>query len=214
MTYDWMNEPELAQLPTTSLQEQERLENLKKLAERENQAAANTPVSIPEGYATSLSALRAQRAAVQVAPTAPAPVAQPTVTQPTAPVIGEGLARAVSTLSSATLALKKGEPLSDDVISALTHLGIALDVPKVFDRLIEGFNEQRDVAPEDRYGAISLALDLRKQRVSWRETTERVNAAGYRNANGEPWKLWALRRTCIRFAERKGEVIATTRKGG
>lgn len=214
MTYDWMNEPELTQLPTTSLQERERLENLKKLAERENQAAANTPVAIPDGYATSLSALRAQRAAVQVAPTAPAPVTQTTVTQPPAPVIGEGLARAVSTLSSATQALKKGEPLSDDVISALTHLGIALDVPKVFDRLIEGFNEQRDVAPEDRYGAISLALDLRKQRVSWRETTERVNAAGYRNANGEPWKLWALRRTCIRFAERKGEVIATTRKGG
>ena len=209
MTYDWMNEPELAQLPTTSLQERERLEDLKRLAERENQAAANAPIDIPEGYATSLSALRAQRAAVQ-APT-PAPAPTPTAPTPTAPVIGEGLARAVSTLSTATLALKKGEPLSDDVISALTHLGIALDVPKVFDRLIEGFDEQRDVAPEDRYGAISLALDLRKQRVSWRETTERVNAAGYRNVNGEPWKLWALRRTCIRFAERKGEVIATTR---
>jgi hypothetical protein len=212
MTYDWMNEPELAQLPTTSLQERERLENLKKLAERENQAAANAPVSIPEGYATSLSELRAQRAATQ-APAHPAVVTPVSAPQAPAPQVSAGLERAVSTLSDATSALKKGEPLSDDVISALTQLGIALNVPKVFDRLIEGFNEQRDVAPEDRYGAISLALDLRKQRVSWRETTERVNAAGYRNANGEPWKLWALRRTCIRFAERRGEVIATTRKG-
>jgi hypothetical protein len=125
--------------------------------------------------------------------------------------MSEGLTRAVSTLTEATLTLREGEPLSDEVINALTQLGIALNVPVVFDRLIAGFNEQRDVAPEDRFGAISLALDLRKQRISWREVTERVNAAGYRNTNGDPWKLWALRRTCIRFAERKGEVIATTR---
>ena len=208
MTHDWMNEPELAQLPSSSLSDRaQHLENLKKLAERENQAAANPVADIPENYVTSLSALRAQR------DRAPAPVAH-TAPAPSAPVtMSEGLTRAVSTLTETTLALREGEPLSDEVINALTQLGIALNVPVVFDRLIAGFNEQRDVAPEDRFGAISLALDLRKQRISWREVTERVNAAGYRNTNGDPWKLWALRRTCIRFAERKGEVIATTRKG-
>jgi hypothetical protein len=207
-----MNEPELAQLPSSSLNDRaQHLDNLKKLAERENQAAANPVADIPENYVTSLSALRAQR---DRAPTAPvAPVAH-TAPAPSAPVtMSEGLTRAVSTLTETTLALREGEPLSDEVINALTQLGIALNVPVVFDRLIAGFNEQRDVAPEDRFGAISLALDLRKQRISWREVTERVNAAGYRNTNGDPWKLWALRRTCIRFAERKGEVIATTRKG-
>jgi hypothetical protein len=212
MTHDWMNEPELAQLPSSSLNDRaQHLDNLKKLAERENQAAANPVADIPENYVTSLSALRAQR---DRAPTAPvAPVAH-TAPAPSAPVtMSEGLTRAVSTLTETTLALREGEPLSDEVINALTQLGIALNVPVVFDRLIAGFNEQRDVAPEDRFGAISLALDLRKQRISWREVTERVNAAGYRNTNGDPWKLWALRRTCIRFAERKGEVIATTRKG-
>lgn len=210
MTHDWMNEPELAQLPSSSLKDRtQHLEDLKKLAERENQAAANPVADIPENYVTSLSALRAQRDRAPTAPVAP--------TTPTAPVastpvtMSEGLTRAVSTLTETTLALREGEPLSDEVINALTQLGIALNVPVVFDRLIAGFNEQRDVAPEDRFGAISLALDLRKQRISWREVTERINAAGYRNTNGDPWKLWALRRTCIRFAERKGEVIATTR---
>lgn len=212
MTYDWMHEPESGQVPATSLQDRERLEALKELAERENQAASEAPVAIPNGFVTSLSALRAQRATASVGTAPPAPV---TPTPAPAPVaqVSAGLQRAVASLSEATLALKAGEPLSDDVIGALTNLGIALDVPQVFDRLLEGFNEQREVAPEDRYGAISLALDLRAQRVSWREATERVNAAGYRNTNGEPWKLWALRRTCIRFAERRGEVIATTRKG-
>jgi hypothetical protein len=220
MTHDWMNEPELAQLPSSSLSDRaQHLENLKKLAERENQAAANPVADIPENYVTSLSALRAQRDKVS-APPAPAPVASapvasaPVASAPvaSAPVtMSEGLTRAVSTLTETTLALREGEPLSDEVINALTQLGIALNVPVVFDRLIAGFNEQRDVAPEDRFGAISLALDLRKQRISWREVTERINAAGYRNTNGDPWKLWALRRTCIRFAERKGEVIATTR---
>lgn len=212
MTHDWMNEPELAQLPSSSLKDRtQHLEDLKKLAERENQAAANPVADIPENYVTSLSALRAQRDRAPTAPVASAPVA-PTAPAPSAPVtMSEGLTRAVSTLTETTLALREGEPLSDEVINALTQLGIALNVPVVFDRLIAGFNEQRDVAPEDRFGAISLALDLRKQRISWREVTERINAAGYRNTNGDPWKLWALRRTCIRFAERKGEVIATTR---
>ena len=218
MTHDWMNEPELAQLPSSSLSDRaQHLENLKKLAERENQAAANPVADIPENYVTSLSALRAQRdraLPTAPAPTVPAPASATTAPAITAPVtMSEGLTRAVSTLTEATLTLREGEPLSDEVINALTQLGIALNVPVVFDRLIAGFNEQRDVAPEDRFGAISLALDLRKQRISWREVTERVNAAGYRNTNGDPWKLWALRRTCIRFAERKGEVIATTRKG-
>lgn len=210
--------------------ERERLENLKKrLVEREKQASAEVADTSKE-YVIRVSDLRASRSrgqapskttfssrekrSLQAAEVMP-PVRSESVTLQGVRKQGgdfkDSLEYTISKLSDATFALKSGEPLSDDVINALTQLGIALDIPKVFDRLIEGFNEQREVEPEDRYGAVVLAINLRKQDVSWREVTERVNAAGYRNINGDLWKLWALRRSCIRFSERKGEVIAKTR---
>ena len=212
------------------MNERERLKNLKKkLVERERQANIEV-VNTSKKHVIKVSTLRTSCLGEEATrePTLSSKSSYPLqALETTAPVVSEsvtlqevrrqrgefkeGLERVLSNLSDATFALKSEEPLSDDVIDALKQLGIALDIPKVFDRLLEGFNEQREIAPEDRYSAILLALDLRAQHVSWREVTERVNAAGYRNTNGDLWKLWALRRTCIRFAERKGEVIAKTR---
>lgn len=217
MSYDWMNEPELSQLPATT--DQERLENLKLLAQRETMAAAaQTPdrIEVPQHYATSLSALRAARnnlpsVTVQAPPAQSAPPASPAQSASSAPSVSPELTSAVQRLKAAVSSLSPTEDLSDEALEAFASLGEALDVSEVFARIVSCSTSERGTAPDDRFGAITLAMDLREQGVCWREITERVNDLGYRNHNGEPWKLWALRRSSIRFAEKRGETITTTR---
>lgn len=75
MTHDWMNDPELDELPSASTlsQRAEQAENLKLLAQREQPQAP--PPQVPNHYVTSLTDLRKPRSAVL--PPAPVPAPNP-----------------------------------------------------------------------------------------------------------------------------------------
>jgi hypothetical protein len=88
MTHDWMNDPELDQLPTSPKQ---NLDGLKQLAARESSANDLPAPAVPSHYAMSMAELKAQRAAtlptshpVQPAPAQPAQPAKPATITSTA----------------------------------------------------------------------------------------------------------------------------------
>lgn len=218
MNQDWMNDPELDQLPTTTMQQRaDRLDGLKALAEREQPQA---PPSVPSHYATSLSDLRRRtKSAVLPTPPVPVPNPAPNPATPTSAAPNPAVPTPAVRLASLELknvvdmdrkALERGK-LLPECADALIILGAELGIEDTMEHIAEVLREayrQRLPNPNDRYSALERALELRETRLSWEKVVSQLNAEGYRNQQGEPWKMHALRRACERHADKTGRSIS------
>jgi hypothetical protein len=250
MNHDWMNDPELDQLPTA--QRAEQIENLKLLAEREQpqtppsqDANSQVPPQVPSHYVTSLTDLRKPRNAVL--PTPPVPVPNPApkpkseepvqangapiqangapiqangapVTLiPTPPPNSMGVSPSVR-LASLELKnvvdmdrrSKERGKLLPECADALMILGVELGIESTMEHIAEVLRsayQQSRPNPNDRYSTLERAFELRATKLSWEKVVSQLNAEGYRNQQGEPWKMHALRRACERHAEKTGRNI-------
>lgn len=231
MNHDWMNDPELDQLPTAHRTEQ--LENLKLLAEREQPQTPPTqtpPPQVPSHYVTSLTDLRKPRNAVLPTPPIPVPnpppkpkseasvpTATPVTLIPTPPPNGAGVSPSVR-LASLELKnvvdmdrrSKERGKLLPECADALMILGAELGIESTMEHLAEVLRsayQQSRPNPNDRYSALERAFELRATKLSWEKVVHTLNAEGYRNQQGELWKMHALRRACERHAEKTGRSI-------
>lgn len=258
MNHDWMNDPELDQLPTAHRTEQ--IENLKLLAEREQpqtQPTQTPPPQVPSHYVTSLTDLRKPRNAVLPTPPVPvpnpppkpkseAPISANGASVPTAtPVQANGASVPTATpiqangapvtliptpppnsagvspsVRLASLELKnvvdmdrrskeRGK-LLPECADALMILGAELGIESTMEHLAEVLRsayQQSRPNPNDRYSALERAFELRATKLSWEKVVHTLNAEGYRNQQGELWKMHALRRACERHAEKTGRSI-------
>jgi len=211
MSHDWMNDPELDQLPTADLRVRaEQLEQLKQLAEREHNAAEP---QLPSHYALSMAELKAARAkqaaANQVATanqvTAPAQATKATANQEPekrknafAGTQSEAIAQLASSIETLPTAITMFEELGAELGITAATTAIA-EVLRAHHALVSS-----PADPNDRFGMFEFATQLRKERVRWEEITERVNEAGYRNRDGGLWKMLSLRRALDRECERRG----------
>lgn len=231
MNQDWMNDPELDQLPTA--QRTEQLENLKLLAEREQPQAL--PPQVPSHYVTSLTDLRKPRNAVLPTPPVlvPNPPPKPKSEAPTAtpiqaneapvtliPTPPPNSAGVSPSVRLASLELKnvvdmdrrskeRGK-LLPECADALMILGAELGIESTMEHLAEVLRsayQQSRPNPNDRYSALERAFELRATRLSWEKVVAQLNAEGYRNQQGEMWKMHALRRACERHADKTGRNI-------
>lgn len=186
---DWMNDPELSQLPPMTTP----ASDLKGLAARES--------AIPSHYALSLSELRAQR----TAPTAPtattAPTAPTAQTAPPqrAPIIesveleelteqGVALFRRVAELVRRIA--ERGDSMDH---SALESLALRLETlqPK---RSTPTRAEQRN----RRQRAFDVARELRDEGKTWEQVASALNARGYRGKRGQKWQGASIRQATLR----------------
>jgi len=230
MNHDWMNDPELDQLPTA--QRTEQIENLKLLAEREQPQTppTQTPPQVPSHYVTSLTDLRRPRNAVLPTPPIPVPnpppkpkseasvpTATPVTLIPTPPPNGAGVSPSVR-LASLELKnvvdmdrrSKERGKLLPECADALMILGAELGIESTMEHLAEVLRsayQQSRPNPNDRYSALERAFELRATKLSWEKVVHTLNAEGYRNQQGELWKMHALRRACERHAEKTGRSI-------
>lgn len=231
MTQDWMNDPELDQMNTQGVPEYTEQRALKEFAQRESGAS----LKVPSRYVTSLSELR-QRVDV-VAPTHPVvPTQQPVVptqhpvvpTQPTQHAVTPITLIPTppptnSTLRLLSLELKNcvdlvreqnDNTLLIDCADALVKLGVELGIERTMayigDFMRDVYTQSIQAPnPHDRFSVLERALDLfSTERKSWIQLTEQINAEGYRNQQGDMWKMHSLRRACERHAERTGRSIS------
>ncbi len=210
MSHDWMNDPELSQLPATDLSARaEQLEQLKQLAEREHNAAEP---QLPPHYALSMSELKAARAK-QAAASAQA--TQVTATQVTAsPTTAKQepekqKSAFAGTQSEAIAQLASSIETLPTAITMLEELGAELGITAATTAIAEVLRTYHTLVsspahPNDRFGMFDFATQLRKDRVRWEKVTEQVNEAGYRNRNGGLWSMPSLRRALDREGERRG----------
>lgn len=213
MSHDWMNDPELDQLPTADLRVRaEQLEQLKQLAEREYNAAEP---QLPSHYALSMAELKAARAkqaaANQVATANQA--AQSTANQATKATANQEPEKQKNTFagtqSEAIAQLASSIETLPTAITMFEELGAELGITAATTAIAEVLRAHHALVsspadPNDRFGMFEFATQLRKERVRWEEITERVNEAGYRNRDGGLWKMLSLRRALDRECERRG----------
>jgi hypothetical protein len=189
---DWMNDPELSQLPPMTTP----ASDLKGLAARES--------AIPSHYALSLSELRAQRTAptattAPTAPTAPTATTAPTAPPQRAPIIesveleelteqGVALFRRVAELVRRIA--ERGDSMDH---SALESLALRLETlqPK---RSAPTRAEQRN----RRQRAFDVARELRDEGKTWEQVASALNARGYRGKRGQKWQGQAIRQATLR----------------
>ena len=220
MSHDWMNDPELSQLPATDLSARaEQLEQLKQLAEREHNAAEP---QLPPHYALSMSELKAARAkqAAASAQATQVTATQVTATQVTATQVTASPTTAkqepekqksafAGTQSEAIAQLASSIETLPTAITMLEELGAELGITAATTAIAEVLRTYHTLVsspahPNDRFGMFDFATQLRKDRVRWEKVTEQVNEAGYRNRNGGLWSMPSLRRALDRECERRG----------
>lgn len=183
---DWMNDPELSQLPPMTTP----ASDLKGLAARES--------VIPSHYALSLSELRAQRTA-PTAPTAPTATTAQTAPPQRAPIIesveleelteqGVSLFRRVAELVRRIA--ERGDSMDH---SALESLALRLETlqPK---RSTPTRAEQRN----RRQRAFDVARELRDEGKTWEQVASALNARGYRGKRGQKWQGASIRQATLR----------------
>jgi hypothetical protein len=216
MTHDWMNDPELDQLPTSPKQ---NLDGLKQLAARESSANDLPAPAVPSHYAMSMAELKAQRAAtlptshpVQPAPAKPAkPAPAPAPATITSTALIE-----LSTLVGIAQSSESPEALLPECARLLERLGEELGAVSAFGYVAGILRDSHERAtekasPHDRFGAVELAIELRQKRHTWDEVVRMVNEAGYRNQRGGLWKFHALRRSTERYADKIGVQVTKRR---
>lgn len=211
MSHDWMNDPELDQLPTADLRVRaEQLEQLKQLAEREHNAAEP---QLPSHYALSmaeLKAARAKQAAANQVATANQVTAPAQATKATANQEPEKQKNTFAGTQSAAIAqLASSIETLPTAITMFEELGAELGITAATAAIAEVLRAHHALVsspadPNDRFGMFEFATQLRKEHVRWEEITERVNEAGYRNRDGGLWKMLSLRRALDRECERRG----------
>lgn len=210
MSHDWMNDPELSQLPATDLSARaEQLEQLKQLAEREHNAAEP---QLPPHYALSMSELKAARAkqAAASAQATQVTATQVTASPTTAKQEPEKQKSAFAGTQSAAIAqLASSIETLPTAITMLEELGAELGITAATVAIAEVLRTYHTLVsspahPNDRFGMFDFATQLRKDRVRWEKVTEQVNEAGYRNRNGGLWSMPSLRRALDRECERRG----------
>ena len=183
---DWMNDPELSQLPPMTTP----ASDLKGLAARES--------VIHSHYALSLSELRAQRTA-PTAPTAPTATTAQTAPPQRAPIIesveleelteqGVSLFRRVAELVRRIA--ERGDSMDH---SALESLALRLETlqPK---RSTPTRAEQRN----RRQRAFDVARELRDEGKTWEQVASALNARGYRGKRGQKWQGASIRQATLR----------------
>jgi hypothetical protein len=198
---DWMNDPELSQLPPMTTP----ASDLKGLAARES--------AIPSHYALSLSDIKAQRTAqtattAQTAPTATtAPTAQTATTAPTAPTASPQRAPIIESVELEELTeqgvtlfrrvaelvrriAERGDSMDH---SALESLALRLETlqPK---RSTPTRAEQRS----RRQRAFDVARELRDEGKTWAQVASALNARGYRGKRGQKWQGASIRQATLR----------------
>lgn len=212
MSHDWMNDPELDQLPATDPRARaEQLEQLKQLAEREYNAAEP---QLPSHYALSMSELKAARAKQATANQVVAnQAAQSTANQATKATANQEPEKQKNTFagtqSEAIAQLASSIETLPTAITMFEELGAELGITAATAAIAEVLRAHHALVsspadPNDRFGMFEFATQLRKERVRWEEITERVNEAGYRNRDGGLWKMLSLRRALDRECERRG----------
>jgi hypothetical protein len=206
---DWMNDPELDQLPTHTA----RLEGLKQLAERE-QAREQAQKPIPSHYALSMAEMRAPAVPAVPVPAVPVPENAKTDSAGSAlPALAPTTLTndALITLAQIGTLAKHIDTLplcADALVTLGKQLGAEVAFTALSDILREHHAEKTAPAdPNDRHGAVRLAIELREQKKRWSDITRTVNAKGYRNQAGSDWQVHALRRAVERFADRMNLTV-------
>lgn len=217
MTHDWMNDPELDQLPTTPRTDNDAL---KQLAAREATANDLPKPAVPSHYATSMADLKAQRAQVTKNPAPPPPVQPaPTPVQPApapATVTNQALIE-LGTLVGIAQSSEHPEVMLLECARVLERIGEELGAAPAFSYIAGILRETHERAteranPHNRFGAVEYAIQLRQKKHTWDDVVRLVNEAGYRNQRGDLWKFHALRRSTERYADKIGVQVTKRRK--